>query len=514
MRMAAVPIATLADDLQQVLLSLQGIYPELVLAATLMLVVLLDLLKIRRNSLLSLLSAAGILTSLLLLYTQEPLTAVAERGLFLDMLKPDGLSVFLRTLFLLAGLLAICLSERFMVSGIRLSRIGEYYTLILSLLLGAMLMSMTTNFLLIYLSIELVSISSYLLTNLSFNRKSGEAGLKYLLFGAVASAVMLFGMSLLYGFTGTLNFASPAFQLGLLSLNIEAVPLMLAGFMTLAGFLFKLSAVPFHIWAPDVYEGAPVPVAALFSVVPKLAGLCLLIRFLQFFQESSILFVSLHFDWQLVLAILAGLSMFIGNLAAVWQDNAKRMLAYSSIAHTGFLMAGVLTYSTFGIRSVLFYAAIYLLMNFAAFLIVKMLRAYTGEESIKAFSGHGRRLPYVGAALVLVMISLTGLPPTAGFTAKLLVFSALWDAYQQGGNDVLGYLLLAGVFNTIIALFYYLKIPYFMYFRSPKEGVALDLKQVGIGDQLVLALLAGLLLLLFFKADWLLNEINRIDIIF
>jgi NADH-quinone oxidoreductase subunit N len=510
----AVPISTLADDLQQVLQSLQGIYPELVLTATLMLVVLLDLMKLRYKSLLALLSTAGILAAAVLLYTREPIGEVAERGLFLEMLKPDGLSVFLRTLFLLAGLLAIWLSERFVAGGVLLSRIGEYYTLILSLLLGAMLMSMTTNFLLIYLSIELVSISSYLLTNFSFTRKSGEAALKYLLFGAVASAVMLFGMSLLYGFTGTLNFAAPAFQLSLLSLNIEAMPLLMASFMTLAGFLFKLSAVPFHIWAPDVYEGAPVPVAALFSVVPKLAGLSLLIRFLQHFHESSILFASVHFDWQLVLAVLAGLSMFIGNLAAVWQDNAKRMLAYSSIAHTGFLLAGVLTYSAFGIRSVLFYASIYLLMNFAAFLLVKMLGAYTGKESISAYSGLGRRLPYVGAALVLVMIALTGLPPTAGFTAKLLVFTALWEAYQQSGNVVLGYLLLAGVINTLIALFYYLKIPYFMYFRTYTEDRELEIRQTGIGEKLILALLAGLLLLFFFKADWLLNEINTIDIIF
>lgn len=513
---AAVPISTLGNDLQQLLLSLQGIYPELIITATLMLVVLLDLIRLRNNRFLSLLSTAGILAAGILLYTREPLISVGDRGLFLDMLRPDGFSVFLRSLFLLAGLLAIWMSERFVAGGMRLSRIGEYHTLILSLLLGAMLMSMTTNLLLIYLSIELVSISSYLLTNFSFNRQSGEAGIKYLLFGAVASAVMLFGMSLLYGFTGTLDFASPNFQMSLLSLNIEAVPLLVASFMTLAGFLFKISAVPFHIWAPDVYEGAPVPVAALFSVVPKLAGLSLLIRFLQYFHESSILFVSVHFDWQLVLAVLAGLSMFIGNLAAVWQQNAKRMLAYSSIAHTGFLMAAVLAYSDLGIRSVLFYASIYLLMNFAAFLLVKMLNGYTGGENIniKGYSGLGRKLPYLGALLVLVMIALTGLPPTAGFTAKLLVFTALWEAYQLSGNTILGYLLLAGVVNTVIALFYYLKIPYFMYFRAAGEEEVQEVLEPTTGEKLMLGLLAGLLLLFFFKADWLLNEINTIDFIF
>ena len=434
-----VSIPSLGQDLRQILQSLQGIYPELLLAAALLGVILLDLLKL--NRLLPVLSFAGMAGAGILLYTLEPSQLAAE-GLFLGMLRPDGLAVFLKSLFLLAGILAVVLSYRRKAEKKNnLLQMGEYHALILSLLLGAMIMSMTTHLLLVYLAIELVSISSYILTSFSFSRQGAEGALKYLLFGAVVSAVMLYGISLLYGFTGTLDFASPNFQMSLLSLNVAAVPLLLASFLTLAGFLFKLSAVPFHLWAPDAYEGAPVPVAALFSVVPKLAGLSLLIRFLQYFHESSILFVSVHFDWQLVLAVLSGLSMFIGNLAAIWQQDAKRMLAYSSIAHTGFLMAGVLAYSELGIRAVLFYGAIYLIMNFAAFLLVKMLGDRTGQYRIKAWSGLGIRFPYVGAALVFVMIALTGLPPTAGFTAKLLVFTALWEGWQQGGNTVLGYLL-------------------------------------------------------------------------
>lgn len=504
-----VPIATLADDLRQVLGSLSGLWPELVLALTLLLLVLADLLKLHR--LLPYLSFAGLLTAGILLYFQE--LPLSEDGLFLGMLKPDGLSVFLRTLFLLAGLLFLALSRGMQSGGRLLVRRGEYHALFFSLLLGAMLMSMTTHLLMVYLSIELVSLSSYMLTSFSLNRQGAEAGIKYLLFGAVASAVMLYGISLLYGFTGTLDFASADFQMSLLSLNIEAVPLLVASFLTLAGFLFKLSAVPFHSWAPDVYEGAPLPVAALFSVVPKLAGLSLLIRFLQYFHESSILFVSVHFDWQLVLAVLAAGSMFAGNLAAVWQTDARRMLAYSSIAHTGFLLAGVLVYSSLGLRSVLFYGAIYLIMNFAAFLLVKILGERSGLYNIKAWSGLGRRFPYLGAALVLVMVSLTGLPPTAGFTAKLLVFTALWEGWQQSGNAVPGYLLLAGIINTLIALFYYLKIPYFMYFKKAEEGVELTGRPY-LADRLLLSVLTLLLLLFFLKADWLLNEINKIDLIF
>ena len=514
MLVAAFYIPTLANDLQQVLSSLPGIYPELALTATLLLVILLDLCRVKA-ALLPIVTALGIFAAGILLYLQNPLSQVVEEALFSGMLQPDSLSVYLRTLFLLAGLLAVGLSLRYATAGgENISSLGEYNALFLSLLIGAMLMSMTTNLLLIYMSLEMVSLSSYLLTNFSFNRKSAEAGIKYLLFGAVSSAIMLFGISLLYGFTGTLNFASASFQFSLLSLNVEAIPLLVASFMTLAGFLFKLSAVPFHIWAPDVYEGAPTPVVALFSVVPKLAGLALLIRFLQYFHESSILFASVHFDWQVVLAVLAGLSMFIGNLAAVWQDNAKRMLAYSSIAHTGFLLSGVLAYSSLGIRSVIFYATIYLLMNFAAFLLVKILCSITGSESIRSYSGLGSRIPYTGAALVVIMVALTGLPPTAGFTAKLLVFTALWEAFQLNGNVVLGYLLLAGVVNTVIALFYYLKIPYFMFFRTGKDQVTLTLQKASLGEKLLLGILTGLLLLFFFKADWLLKEINSIDFIF
>lgn len=514
MMFAAFQISTLPQDLDQVLTGISGIYPELAIVATLILVVVLDLCRVK-SSILSLISASGIISAGILLYGFNSHSVVAGETLFAGMLQPDGLSVFLRTLFLLAGLLTLAISLRFKTpGGVKLVKLGEYHTLILSLLLGAMLMCMTTSLLLIYMSLELVSLSSYLLTNFSFNKKSAEAGIKYLLFGAVSSAIMLFGMSLLYGFTGTLNFSSASFQFSLLSLNVDAVPLLVASFMTLAGFLFKLSAVPFHMWAPDVYEGAPTPVVALFSVVPKLGGLVLLIRFLQYFHESSILFASVHFDWQVVLAILAGLSMFIGNLAAVWQDNAKRMLAWSSIAHTGFLLSGVLAYSSLGIRSVIFYATIYLLMNFAAFLLVKILYGKTGSESIRSFSGLGRSIPYTGAALVVVMIALTGLPPTAGFTAKLLIFTALWEAFQQNGNIVLGYLLLAGVINTVIALFYYLKIPYYMYFRSGKDPVSLEVQNSSVGEKLLLGLLTGLLLLFFFKADWLLKEINSIDFIF
>ena len=507
-------IASLKADLQQVLDSVGGIIPELIIVATLLLVVLLDLCKIKEGKLLPFVTAAGIVLAGFFLHSQNLLSQAGEEGYFLGMIQPDSLSAFLKGLFLIAALLSIWMGQRVMAGGVRINRLGEYHTLLLSLLLGAMLMSMTTNFLFIYLSIELVSISSYILTNFSFSRKSAEAGIKYLLFGAVASAVMLFGISLIYGFTGTLNFASASFQFSLLSLNIDAVALLVAGFMTLAGFLFKISAVPFHVWAPDVYESAPIPVVAFFSVVPKLAGLAILIRFLQYFHESSILFVSVHFDWQLVLAVLAGLSMFVGNLAAVWQDNARRMLAYSSIAHTGFLLSGVLAYSSLGIKSVIFYASIYLLMNFAAFILVKILYGKTGNESIRSWSGLGKKVPYLGAAMVVVMIALTGLPPTAGFTAKLLVFTSLWEAYQGSGNAVLGYLLLSGVVNTVIALFYYLKIPYFMYFRTGGNELVQEIDKSSVGEKVLLGILVSLLLLFFFKADWLLKEINSIDFIF
>jgi NADH-quinone oxidoreductase subunit N len=506
-------IASLDTILQQILQDLPLLYPELIMSAGALLAILGALIFPRpwRNGGLAALSLLTI--GLALYFLLRNGLPVETQHLLGRTLQLDHLAVAFRLLVLLAGGLTVLFSIR-EARGLS----GEYYALLLGLLVAASLMPMASHLLLIYLSLETASICAYLLTAFSGGRQGAEAGLKYLLFGAVASAIMLYGMSLLYGFTGTLDITAYAFKSGLLSLNIPQLPVLLAALLVLAGFLFKISIVPFHLWAPDAYQGAPLPIAALFSTAPKLAGLALLLRFLSHFMESGLIFAGLRFDWQLILGALAIASMLIGNLAAVWQQDVRRLLAYSSIAHSGLLLAAVLVFRELGYKALLFYAFIYLLMNFAAFILVSLLKAETGSYLLKDYKGLGSKLALPSVLLVVVMVALTGLPPTAGFTAKLFLFSALWEGYSSGGSKMLLYLLLTGVATSVVALFYYLKIPYYLYMKKAPEDVPEGVAERGLAagsllwERFLAGLLTLLLLLFFFRADWVMDWINAFTI--
>ena len=332
-----------------------------------------------------------------------------------------------------------------------------------------------------------MSISSYILTGYTKEAKRAtEASLKYVIFGAVSSGVMIYGISILFGLTGTLNLSeiNAVLALG----TVESVPLLIAGLMILSGFAYKISAVPFHFWTPDVYEGAPVTITALLSVASKAAGFGVLIRFFRVvFTSGNVpgtgdwaLVGSI--DWHMVLAVLAVLTMSIGNLVALWQTNIKRMLAYSSIAHAGYLLMAVAMLNDTAVSSVLIYFFVYMLMNLGAFLIVQVVADKSGTENIDDYSGMGYRNPLIGVALTILLISLTGLPPTAGFIGKLYVFSAVVNA---------GWLWLAaiGVLNSVVSLYYYAKVIRNMYLRdveSKKSKLAVSPVVLG----LILALAA------------------------
>ncbi len=506
METATPAIESLQNTLQRILQDLPLLSPELSIALGILLVVLCALLIPLpwRNSGLALISLASISTAAyFLLYKGLP---PESQHLLGHALQLDRMAVAFRLLMLLSGALAVLFSLR-EARGLP----GEYYALLLGLVLAAMFMSMASNLLLIYLSLEIASICAYLLTAFSGGRHGAEAGLKYLLFGAVASAIMLYGMSLLYGFTGTLDITAYAFKSGLMSLNIPILPVLLAAFLVLSGFLFKISVVPFHLWTPDAYQGAPLPAAALFSTAPKLAGLALLLRFLSHFMEAGIIFAGLRFDWQFILGFLAIVTMLVGNLAAVWQQDTRRLLAYSSIAHSGLLLAAVLVFREIGYKALLFYGFVYVLMNFAAFLLVKILKAETGSYQIESYRGLGNRLPFASVLLVVVMVALTGLPPTAGFTAKLLVFTALWEGYSHGGPKMLLYLLFTGVATTVVALFYYLKIPYYLYLKKPQVQLGM-VEGSAVLERVLAAVLAFLLVLFFFRADWVMNWVTEFTI--
>jgi NADH-quinone oxidoreductase subunit N len=354
--------------------------------------------------------------------------------------------------------------------------------------------------LMIYLSIEIVSVSSYILTTIDKTRKSTESGLKYILFGASASAVMLYGMSLLYGMTGTLDIASPDFSRGIS--QIDSVASTVAIILTISGFLFKISASPFHVWPPDVYESAPTPVVAFFSVAPKIAGFLVAIRF--YFAVPN--------NLQTITAVLAMASITFGNFSALWQNNAKRLLAYSTIAHSGFMLIGLVTMSQLGVTSVVFYLIVTLFTNLAAFLLVDFAELTIGNPELRTqnpelrtLKGLGRLNPFYGIMMLIVMISLAGLPPTAGFFAKLNIFSALWETYQTTNQPILLWLFIFGLLNTAIALFFYLKISFMMFFKEPLENQEFDLNS----KQYFLAIILVLpILILFFKADWLMELIS------
>ncbi len=372
----------------------------------------------------------------------------------------------------------------------------EWYPLLLALVLGLYLMTMAINLLGIYLSLELVSICSYLLTALLANRKASEGGIKYLLFGAISSAIMLYGMSLLYGMTGTLDLTAPGFGDTLSSSG--PVLVTVAGLLTLAGLFFKLSLVPFHVWTPDAYEAAPVPVAAFFSVGPKVAALLVVMRIVS----------ALPGEFQVPLAVVALASITLGNLSALYQTDAKRLLAYSTIAQAGFLLVGVVALSKGGFEAATFYMATYLPMSLAAFFLVdSFAQTHNGPLPLAALTGLGRQHPWRSVGLTVVMIGLTGLPPTVGFTAKLLSFSALYEAYQQSGMPWLLVLFGLGLLNAVVSLFYYLKIPYLLFFKQKDSVANITPGALSQSQAALVILLVSAVLWLFLQPGWLVTLI-------
>jgi NADH-quinone oxidoreductase subunit N len=314
---------------------------------------------------------------------------------------------------------------------------------------------------------------------------------------------MLYGFSVFYGMTGTLDFTSPDFFNSLI--EHPSPMLLIAGFMGLAGFLFKMAAAPMHPWAPDVYEAAPVPVIAFLSVAPKVAALGILTKFLLALH----LFGQGIYDWQAVIAVISIVTITFGNFSALWQKNPKRMMGYSSIAQSGFLLVGVAAFLPEGMHFMLFYAAVYLLMNFAVFIYLGFFEKQ-GIFSISSFSGQGKVFTWASAGLAIALIALTGLPPTAGFSAKLFIFSGLWEAYEATRKSLLLWLLFFGLLNTVVSLFYYLRIPYFAYIR---EGGGLVAQKNAAFQNFLGLILVVLIVVIFLMPGLLMGWINKINFV-
>lgn len=421
--------------------------------------------------------------------------SLSTNGIFLfnKMLFIDAKAIFFKCLIAVSALLTlvhIYVTKREVKS--------EFYILFVGLILGLNLLTMAINLLMIYVSLETVSIASYLLASLKKDRFSSEAGLKYLLFGVAASAVMLYGMSLLYGITGTLNVANPEFSRGISLIN--PVVAYVAIFLTVSGFLFKLSAVPFHVWTPDIYQAAPPHLVAFLSVAPKIAAVLALIR----------LYFSLPMDLKTATCVISGVSILVGNFTAIWQNDAKRLLAYSSIAQVGFILIGLAILSENSMNALSFFLIIYLFSNHLVFLMIDIVGIeFTENYTLNTYTKLGNKNALLGILFVLVMISLAGLPPLAGFFAKFNIFSTLWEGYQNSGNKGLLFLLAFALLNTAISLFFYLKIPYLMFFKKSSDEIPPKIN-ITIEQWGLLIFLIAPLLLFFFKADWLMNLLIKI----
>ena len=405
------------------------------------------------------------------------------RLIYGNMMRIDGATWILRLVLLAGAALTVLYS---LVSHELFSR-GEFFVLLLFSVLGMMLMVSAADLIMLYLAIETTSIPLFVLAGFFVeDQKSVEAGLKYFLFAAVTSAVMLYGFSLLYGFSGTTQIDQIASQM--LAKQAPPVGIAFTLVLVLAGLGFKISAVPFQFWAPDVYEGAPTQVAGYLSTASKLAGFVVLMRVL------FSVFTAFNIPWMPLIAALSIGSMFVGNLLALSQKNIKRLLAYSSIAQAGYILLGVAAGTVNGVSGTLYYLIAYLVTNLAVFGVVVIVSRAVGSDEISAFAGLSRRSPLMAFLMLIGLLSLAGIPPFAGFIGKLLVFSAAIENGQA-------WLVFIAVINTIIALYYYLNILKVIYLkRSEAEGQSLNVSGYGV-TALVICVL-GILIMGVVISPW------------
>lgn len=450
---------------QQILQNFSCFLPETTLAITFCVTIALCLLFRRVPKIAAWPAFIGVGIALYFAIQQTGIST----GVFSGMIAVDPFAVFFKVLAATCTLIIFLFSRYSAEVQATVKRMAEYYSLLVAMTLGMFLMAGATNVLMMVLAMEMVSLSSYVLAGYTREAAdSSEASLKYILYGAVASGLMLYGISLLFGLTGATEYHAINRAL---AMNVSNnLTLLAAGILIIVGFGFKISAVPFHFWTPDVYEGAPITITAFLSVASKAAGFAMMIRFFKvvFIAPNAVispegLWHSLSgFDWNKILAIVSVLTMTLGNLVAIWQHNMKRLLAYSSIAHAGYMLMGVVILGDKGIAAVLIYFVVYLFMNLGAFYVVMLVANKTGSEDISAYNGLGYRAPLIGVAMAVFLLSLTGIPPTGGFIGKLYLFAALIDARWI-------WLAVVGIINSVVSLYYYARILRHMFLREPDK---------------------------------------------
>jgi len=431
--------------------------PELSICGIALLVILLDLV-IEQKKLLAAISVAGLIIPIAFTIALWGETETSFSG----MLVVDDFSLFFKFLIYGIAALVILSSVDYISKFARFQ--GEYYALVLLSAGGLALMATTGELISIYISLELASISLYALVAFLKDSKSSEAGLKYMILGAISSAVLLLGMAFIFGMTGTTHLDEILTRVSELVAGGQLwdTPALLLGIVLMvAGFGFKIASVPFQMWVPDVYEGAPTPITAYLSVASKAAGFAVILRvFHAAFGDPLI-----SGDWAMIFAVLGAISMTLGNVVAIAQTNIKRMLGYSSIAHAGYIMVGLAAISTLGKSGVLFFLAGYALANLGAFIAIIVVSSKIGSDQISDYSGMVRRSPVLALILAFCLISLIGIPPTVGFMAKFYIFNA---AIQQ---DLL-WLVIIAVLNSVISAYYYLRVVKVMYLGEPASEEA------------------------------------------
>ena len=470
--------------------NLELVFPEIFLSLSIMLLLILGVFKNDSSKFIQNLSLIVLLITAVI--TLNETLGIKETVLFNESIIIDYLSSFMKIVTLLATFLALVISSNYLKT-FKLFKI-EYPILILSSALGMMIMISSNDLIVFYMGLELQSLALYVLA--TFNRdqlKSSEAGLKYFVLSALSSGLLLYGCSLIYGFTGSTNFNVIASQL-----NSSQYALTFGIVFILVGLAFKISAVPFHMWAPDVYEGSPTSVTLFFTMVPKIAALTVFIRFLY------VPFLNLIDQWQMILIFLSIASMLFGAVAAIGQTNLKRLIAYSSISHVGYALAGLATGSNQGIQSSVIYITIYIIMNLGLFsCLLMMKRNNEYYENTDDLSGLSKNHPLLSLSLLVILFSLAGIPPLAGFFAKFYIFKSVLEQSMY-------FLAIVGLLSTVVAAFYYLRIIKIMYFDKEKEKYDMD-HSLWLKFSLTVSTL--LILVYFIFPSQLIEVVSRINII-
>jgi NADH-quinone oxidoreductase subunit N len=440
--------------LQTALDSAARFQPELLLTAAMLAVVTIDATRIRIRDQVNFAITALALLAAGVLALQTPHAHFA-RPLWDGMVVLDSIAVFFKVLLIGASLLVLLMFQRSReLSGLVLS---ELYALLLAVTLSNVLLATSNDLAMLYLALEMVSVTSYVMVAyMKGDKLSNEASLKYILFGAVSTGVMLYGLTLLYGLTGTTSLPMIHDVLASGIAPESRMALYVIALLVFAGFGFKTASVPFHFWCPDVYQGAPTPVTAFLSVAPKAAGFAVMMRFFFWGLATPITGSPLNLqtdiiDWRPLLVLVAVLTMTVGNIAALTQTNMKRLLAYSSIAHAGYILMGIVAASENGVRAIMIYLMVYVFMNLGAFLVVTIIHYHDGTFDLRDYPGLYRRAPFLTLAMALFLLSLMGIPPLVGFMGKLYVFAAVVESGPT-------WLAVVGAVNAAIGAYYYARV--------------------------------------------------------